>query len=100
MDKSTVIRPALEAPTPLLKSDTNGKEGNENVTNATAKVLPIALQCPYCAKESFSSLAALSLHVQTLHGKLSDLKMVAAIFFLLKPSRDHQVSFSGLIIFF
>ena len=99
MDKSTVIRPALEAPTPLLKSDPNGKEGSENVTNTTGKVLPIVLQCPYCAKESFSSLAALSLHVQTLHGKLSDLKMVAAIFFLLKPSRDHQVSFSGLIIF-
>jgi hypothetical protein len=71
VDKSTVIRPALEPQTVLLKSDTDGnnKEGSQNGTQA-AKVLPIALQCPYCAKESFTSLAALSLHVQTLHGNL------------------------------
>ncbi|KAI9564409.1 zinc finger protein [Daphnia sinensis] len=73
MDKSAIIRPALQLAvsdmaSPLSKSDAVVKEDD---TVATAKVSPIALQCPYCAKESFSSLAALSLHVQTLHGPLS-----------------------------
>lgn len=63
MDNPTASRQPSEAP--LLKS--NHPNENDKVETATV-VPPIALQCPYCAKESFPTLAALSLHVQTLHG--------------------------------
>lgn len=54
--------------TEVTAMDVSKKEAGTESLTAT-KTPPIALQCPYCAKESFSSLAALSLHVQTLHGK-------------------------------
>lgn len=73
-DKTTVIRPALQSAALEEASFSSKSDGKEDDKVATTKVSPIALQCPYCAKESFSSLAALSLHVQTLHGKLSALK--------------------------
>ena len=39
----------------------NGQQQQQQSNN-------IVMVCPYCAKESFSSLEALSLHVQALHG--------------------------------
>ena len=52
----------------VLDDDRAGQRDSEAGLLTAIKTPPIALQCPYCAKESFASLAALSLHVQTLHG--------------------------------
>ena len=62
---------------PTLTSDAKDEDKVAEVSSTSvAKAPPIALQCPYCAKESFSSLAALGLHVQTLHGNyLGPVKM-------------------------
>lgn len=37
--------------------------------DSDSNINSIVLTCPYCAKESFSSLEALSLHIQALHGQ-------------------------------
>ncbi|XP_057371266.1 uncharacterized protein LOC130692203 [Daphnia carinata] len=72
MDKSTVIQPVLQLLVSEMASHLSESVAvvKEDEKMATAEVSRIAFQCPYCAKESFSSLAALSLHVQTLHRPL------------------------------
>lgn len=82
------MQPSVAEPgaTSQVKSDARKEDANRVETDS--KLAPIALQCPYCTQDSFASLAALSLHVQTLHGNY----LTNLLFISSELSGKHRVS--------